>query len=62
MKLTNHTLFPLTLILIGILILIGNGDEPLSNQALIQLGALQKPVGLVIIALGAWLYYRSRNR
>ena len=62
MKLTNHTFFPLTLLLIGGLILIGDGDEPLSSGLLIQLGELQKPVGLVIIALGAWLYYRSRNK
>ena len=62
MRFTTHTFFPLTLVLIGVMILLSSGDEPLSKGLPIQLGYVLVPVGLVIASLGAWLYYRSRDK
>jgi hypothetical protein len=59
MKFNSSTLFPLTMIVLGVLIFIGNGNEMLSNRTQIILGSLQKPIGFIFAAIGFYLYTRS---
>ena len=61
MKFNGNTIFPLTLILIGVLIVLSPGDEPLSRRVPFVLGWLHFPIGFGIAGTGMWLYARSKR-
>lgn len=62
MRFNATTIFPLTLVLLGILIIFGSGDEPISSKFLLQLGMFQVPVGLILVGLGLLLYRRANAK
>jgi drug/metabolite transporter (DMT)-like permease len=62
MKFNNQTFFPITLMFLGVCFVLNDGNYSFANNYPYPIGIWQKPVGILIFAIGFVLYKRSANK